>query len=82
MSRQEPTGAYVYQPEPANSNQGYVFAVSGPNTEGFREYRFLARQDAQDVADGLNARTVTSSLLKALGRSLEAQEAIRKDGGR
>src|SRR5262249_1822066 len=77
VSQQEPTKAYVYQPEPAGSNGGYIYAVSGPGTEGFREQRFASWADVDAVAESINRRQLTSDCLKAPGRTRSAKAAVR-----
>lgn len=82
MSDRVPEKGYVYQPEPDGSNGGAIFAVSGPGTRPYRDYRFFTREDAQAVADSANEFRLTSAAIRALGRTPQVQSDVRKHGGR
>jgi hypothetical protein len=61
MTAQEPTEAYVYQPEP--SSEPYKFVVGGlnpfdPETEHIGRMRFTNRTDAQRIASQVNAERI------------------------
>lgn len=58
MSSKEPTGPYVYQPEPVNSPlYPRIFAVGGPGAEDYDGQRFT-RADANRIVEKLRFRVL------------------------